>query len=92
MPLVWASRWFGEGQCLPERVTGSDLVPALLKRCAEEGHSIFFLGSDPGTIERLRGKLEEELPELASAGAISQPMGPIESWDNDQIVRSIRAA
>lgn len=92
MPLVWASRWFGQGNSLPERVTGSDLVPALLKRCAAEGHSVFFLGSDEGTMSRLKTKLDEELPDLEIAGALSPPVGPIESWDNELIVKTIRTA
>src|SRR5205085_1326267 len=46
MPLVWASRW-RESQ-LPERVAGSDLVPALCERAAQRGYRIFFLGGAPG--------------------------------------------
>lgn len=93
MPLVWASRWFGKSEsALPERVTGSDLVPALLKRCAAEGRSVFFLGSDEPTLVRLEEKLGDDLPELRIAGAISPPMGAIEDWDNEGYVEVIREA
>src|SRR5947209_13801693 len=37
MPLVWASR----GR-LPERVAGSDLVPALCARAAAKGYRVFL--------------------------------------------------
>lgn len=93
MPLVWASRLFERpGRGLPERVTGSDLVPRLLDRLAAEGLSVFFLGSDAETLGRLTEKLGRELPALRIAGAVSPPVGPIESWDNDAYVEAIRAA
>src|SRR5947209_6501864 len=46
MPLVWASRW--RPARLPERVTGSDLVPALCARAAQKNHRVFLLGGAPG--------------------------------------------
>src|SRR4051794_35232656 len=38
MPLLWAAR--RKGRPLPERVTGSDLVPALCERAAVKGHRV----------------------------------------------------
>ena len=38
MPIVWASRW--RSRPLPERVTGSDLFPALCERAAQRGGKI----------------------------------------------------
>src|SRR4051794_32375566 len=49
MPLVWASRW--RKTRLPERVTGSDLVPALCEHAAKRGYRLFFLGGAPGVPE-----------------------------------------
>ena len=40
-PLLWLSRLLGSP--LQQRVCGSDLVPALAERAAEEGLSIFLL-------------------------------------------------
>jgi exopolysaccharide biosynthesis WecB/TagA/CpsF family protein len=91
MPLVWASRLFVRpGGGLPDRVTGSDLVPRLLERLAAAGKSVFFLGSDEATLERLREKLSRDLPALRIAGLVSPPMGPIGSWDNAAYVEAIR--
>ena len=91
MPLVWASRGFDRDRGgLPERVTGSDLVPRLLEQCAERGHSVFFLGSDDPTMSRLKSTLAETLPDLEIAGAISPPMGAIEDWDNERYLEEIR--
>jgi N-acetylglucosaminyldiphosphoundecaprenol N-acetyl-beta-D-mannosaminyltransferase len=54
-PLVWCSRWLG--QCLPERVTGVDLVDVMCRRAAAEGKRVFLLGARPATVEKLAGML-----------------------------------
>src|SRR5262245_29636175 len=46
MPLVWASRL--QPERLPERVAGSDLVPALCERAVARGYRVFLLGGAPG--------------------------------------------
>src|SRR5689334_15785120 len=40
MPIVWASRW--RSQRLPERVAGSDLIPALCDLAERKGYRVFF--------------------------------------------------
>lgn len=54
-PLVWCSRWLGQG--LPERVTGVDLVDVMCQRAAAEGKRVFLLGGRPATVKKLAGKL-----------------------------------
>ena len=54
-PLVWCSRWLGQG--LPERVTGVDLVDALCQRAAASGKRVFLLGSKLNTVETLASRL-----------------------------------
>lgn len=49
MPIVLLSRLLGRP--LPERVTGADVVPALCRRCAEEGLKVYVLGGDKETLE-----------------------------------------
>ena len=49
MPIVALSRLLR--QPLPERVTGADMVPAILRRCAEEGLSVYVLGGDRNAVE-----------------------------------------
>src|SRR6478609_7953750 len=51
MPLVWASRLLGDP--LPERVTGSHLLPVLTEVAARHGLSIFLLGGSPGAAEEV---------------------------------------
>ena len=54
-PLVWISKLYGEP--IPERVAGSDLVYGLSKKSSEKGYKLFFLGSNPTTL----GKIKENV-------------------------------
>ena len=49
MPIVLLSRLMFRR--LPERVTGADMVPAICRRCAEEGLSVYVLGGDKKAVE-----------------------------------------
>ena len=49
MPIVMLSRLVRDP--LPERVTGADMVPAICRRCAEEGLSVYVLGGDRKAVE-----------------------------------------
>lgn len=51
MSIVWASRLLGRP--LPERVTGIDLMDALLARAAELGWPVYFLGAQPDVVQRV---------------------------------------
>jgi len=43
LPLVWVSKWLGDP--IPERVTGVDLMQALVELAHEKGYKIFFFGA-----------------------------------------------
>ncbi len=66
MPLVWLSRLLGAP--LPERVAGSDLVPALAARAAQEGLSLYLLGGREGVAQRAAEVLQRRYPGLVIAG------------------------
>ncbi len=53
---------------LKERVAGFDLVCNLFPRMAEEGKSVYLLGSKPGIAETAAEKLKEKHPGLIIAG------------------------
>lgn len=74
MPLVWTSR-FGGGPRLPERVAGSDLMPALATVAALERLPIFVLGGDVGEAEQCAARLAEQNPGLVVAGVRYPPFG-----------------
>ena len=55
MPIVLLSKLLRNS--LPERVTGADMVPAICRRCAEEGLSVYVLGGDREAVEEAFAKL-----------------------------------
>ena len=82
MPLVWASRLLGPA--LPERVTGSDLTPELLKEAGRLGLGAYALGGAAGVAAkamslalrtspglRVCGTHSPERSEIAQGGAAS---------------------
>ena len=66
MPIVALSRLLRQG--LPERVTGADMVPAICRRCAEEGLSVYVLGGDRDAVEEAFEKLGVKSRGLRIAG------------------------
>ena len=55
MPIVLLSRLLRRP--LPERVTGADLVPALCRRFAEEGLSVYVLGGEQSALDEAFAKM-----------------------------------
>ena len=56
MPIVLLSRLLRRR--LPERVTGADMVPAICRRCAEEGLKVYVLGGDKDAVAEAFAKLD----------------------------------
>lgn len=73
MPLVWASRLIGPS--LPERVTGSELMPRVCAAAAQSGDGIFLLGAGPGVAAAAQVRLEREFPGLRVVGTYCPPLG-----------------
>ena len=78
-PVVLASRLLRKA--LPERVAGSDLVPALFDSVAksEEADSaplrVFLLGAGPGVAERAAAVIHQRWSGVQVVGTLSPPMG-----------------
>lgn len=85
--LLWAAR--RGGQPLPQRVTGSDGVPIIAARAAQEGWRLFLLGAAPGIAERAAGILRARCPGLQIAGTYSGSPAPEEE---DAIVALVNAS
>ena len=88
MPIVALSRLMR--QPLPERVTGADMVPAICRRCAEEGLSVYVLGGDKDAVEEAFAKLRVEGCELRVAGI--DPAFVKLDKDQPEIIERINAA
>lgn len=94
-PLVTASRFFASP--LPERVAGSDLVPAIFDATQEseaggEPRTVFLLGAAPGVADAAAARIEELWPAVRVVGTHSPPFG----FENDpeaqqEILRQVNA-
>ncbi|MEW6232712.1 MAG: WecB/TagA/CpsF family glycosyltransferase [Chloroflexota bacterium] len=87
MGLLWASRILG---CpLRERVAGVEVVLGLAALCAQQGFSLFLLGSAPGVAEEAARVLQEANPGLKIAGTFP---GSPRAEEEDMICDLIRKA
>jgi N-acetylglucosaminyldiphosphoundecaprenol N-acetyl-beta-D-mannosaminyltransferase len=89
MPLVWGARRLGVP--LQERVTGSDMVPALAALSAEKGYSLYLLGAAPGVAQQAADVLLKKHPSLNIVGVDSPPFAPVEEMD-PAIIGRVRMA
>jgi N-acetylglucosaminyldiphosphoundecaprenol N-acetyl-beta-D-mannosaminyltransferase len=89
-PLVWASRHASTP--LPERVAGSDLVPALCGRLAPRGGRVFLLGGAPGVAAEAGNVLTNQFPGLQVVGAETPPFRSLSSSETTDLVARIRDA
>ncbi len=90
MPIVWASQW--REQPLPERVTGSDLVPMLCERAAKKGYGVYFLGAAPGVADKARVELCQRFPELRVVGVHAPPFRTLSPVEEQAMLDGIRTA
>ncbi|MDZ8118837.1 WecB/TagA/CpsF family glycosyltransferase [Pontiella agarivorans] len=89
-PMVKLSPLFGPK--LKDRVTGSDLTPMLAARAAEEGMSIYGLGSAPGVAEKALNILKKRHPGLQVAGCFSPPFTSLLKMDHREILQRLENA
>ncbi len=82
-PIVWASRLLR--QPLPERVPGSELVPALFDSFndsyRDKGNRlrVFLLGAKPGVGATAAANMKQQWPNIETVGVYSPPLG----FEND---------
>ena len=88
MPIVLLSKLLRRP--LPARVTGADMVPAICRRCAEEGLSVYVLGGDKDAVEEAFRKLKVESLKLKVVGI--DPAFVKLDEDQPEIVERINAA
>lgn len=82
--LIWASRLINRRRgrnatdhrslILPERVTGTDLLPALITQAASKDWKVYLLGGGPGIAARTAELFIKTYPKLRIVGA---EMGPL---------------
>ncbi len=95
-PVVLASRLLRKS--LPERVAGSDLVPALFEAVSSERESasgplrVFLLGAGPGVAERAAEVIHRRWSSVEVVGTLSPPMGFEHDEDENQRILDAVAA
>lgn len=85
--VVWATHFVRSPA--PERITGTDTLVALAKRCAEKGYRLYLLGAAPGVAEQTAICLQTLAPGLQIAGTYAGSPAPAEE---DAIIERIRMA
>ena len=85
--LLWAARILGRS--LPERVTGSDLVPLVAREAAARGWRVYLLGAAPGVAYATARILAHQNPDFRIAGSFS---GSPSAADAPAIVAWVRHA
>ncbi len=85
--VVWAARYLGRPT--PERVTGTDMLPLLARRCAASGYRLYLLGAAPGVAEAAAARLQELGPGLQIAGTYAGSPAPAEE---EKIIEGVREA
>lgn len=85
-PVVWAARLLGTP--VPEKISGSDLVPPLLERAAQRGLRVALVGGDEGVAEKAAAANPRVQVVLAEG-----PRVGIEARDDEPaLIERIRAA
>jgi N-acetylglucosaminyldiphosphoundecaprenol N-acetyl-beta-D-mannosaminyltransferase len=93
-PVVLASKLLRRP--LPERVAGSDLVPAVFdgaSACRDAPLRVFLLGAGPGVAERAADRIHRRWSGVQVVGTYSPPLGfEHETAENAAIVDRVAAA
>ncbi len=96
-PILVASRLLRRG--IPERVPGSDLVPALFEtvnaKCKHNSTSlkVYLLGAAPGIADRAADNIRTRWPAVEVVGTYSPPIGfENDDAENDRILSQVAAA
>ncbi|HMC11234.1 MAG TPA: WecB/TagA/CpsF family glycosyltransferase [Pirellulaceae bacterium] len=93
-PVLWSSRLLQPAGCgLPERVAGSDLVPALFQAADESQRpKVYLLGAAPGVADRAAANIRLRWPAVEVIGTYSPPLGfERDAAENEAIISRIAA-
>lgn len=96
-PVVLASRLLRKA--LPERVAGSDLVPALFESASQSASSsapslrAFLLGAGPGVADQAAKVIHDRWPGVDVVGTLCPPLGfEHDDKENQRILDAVAAA
>lgn len=88
MPLVKTLKWFyGIEQ---DRVAGMDVMPDLIRIASNNNLKLFFFGTTPELLEKIRLKIEKDFPKTDVVGLFSPPFN--EPLNNDLYTEMINSS
>lgn len=89
-PIKWAAGFLNTP--IVERITGLDLLPNVVKLCAQKDFTIFLLGASPGVAEKLREKMVALYPNCKVVGIYVPPyMKVFSEEENLKMIAAINA-
>ena len=86
-PLVWMLKLLGATK--QNRVAGMDILIALCEQMSSQQTSIFFVGSEPSILNKIRQRLHHEFPNLQIAGMEPLPFRPLTPEEDEAIVQTL---
>ncbi|MCS7004618.1 MAG: WecB/TagA/CpsF family glycosyltransferase [Cytophagales bacterium] len=86
-PLTWALRFLYNVH--QERIAGMDFMPSLLEKCNQYSLSVFFYGSSPEVLEKIKTRVEKELPQCRIVGMISPPFRALTDEEQENHIQQI---
>ncbi|MDJ0701903.1 MAG: WecB/TagA/CpsF family glycosyltransferase [Leptolyngbyaceae cyanobacterium MO_188.B28] len=87
MPLVWMLRNLGAPT--QDRVAGLDILAGVCKAASEQGVGVFFVGSTPEILNRMRARLNKEFPNLPIAGMEPLPFRPLTPEEDQALIEKV---
>ena len=88
-PVRWALRLL-HGVSLPDRVYGPELTLRICSYAETSGLPVYFYGSKPEVLERLRERLERQFPKLDIVGMEASKFRQLSAEENAQTVERIK--
>lgn len=76
----------------PNRISGPDFFVDLVKTCSEKDKSVYFYGSTPEVLEKLKQRLSFRLPRLQVKGTYSPPFRDLTPDETANVINMINQA
>lgn len=87
MPLVWMMRLLGAKA--QDRVAGLDIFHAVCHKAANEGVSIYLVGSTSEVLNEMKARLQKDFPNLEVAGLAPLPFRPLTEAEDQDLINEI---
>jgi N-acetylglucosaminyldiphosphoundecaprenol N-acetyl-beta-D-mannosaminyltransferase len=87
MPLVWLMNLLGVWR--QNRVAGMDILLSLCRQVSERKISVFFVGSERETLDRMKVRLLQEFPYLHIVGMEPLPFRPLNPEEDVDMIEKI---